>query len=255
MKLALTAEFTGTVTRAELARVAAAIQVQVSRDFRPIWGVDATVRAFHNLEQVPLEYWPIILTSRELDEDGFHISPRGASFSVVEVLPDWSIVASHIVLELLANPRGTRTIPGVDPRRNFAPIEYLVEVATPCQSPACGYLVNDVMVSDFVTPSFYSRARPTSDREPAPYSAAGHIAAPFSLAPGGSLTFLDRPDRRVGHITKDESGQQRLWTFFLRDAVDDPVRPWLASLIGQRKKAIRLNRVTAPRSTERMVRQ
>lgn len=241
MKIALTVESFDTMAAAELARVAAAIQVQVSRDFRPLWGVDATVVAFHSLEQVPLEFWPVILTSRKLDEDsGFHISPGGGSFSVVEVLSGWSVVASHIVLELLADPMGARTAPGTDPSRNFARVEYLVEVAAPCQSPACGYLVNDVVVSDFVTPSFYLPAPPASESEPISYSVAGHIAAPFSLAPGGSLTFLDRPDRRVVHMTRDESDQQRSWTFYLRDALKDPLRPRIAALIRRRKEAMRL---------------
>ena len=106
MKLGLTVESRGALPPADLERVAAAIQVQVSRDFSPIWGTDATIAAFPSLEQVPFGYWPVILTSRRLDEDeGFYISPGGESFSVVEILPGWSVVASHIVLELLADPK------------------------------------------------------------------------------------------------------------------------------------------------------
>ena len=42
------------VTVADLAPVSAAIQEQVSRDFGPIWNVEATVDAFDKLEDVPV---------------------------------------------------------------------------------------------------------------------------------------------------------------------------------------------------------
>ena len=47
--------------------VAAALQIQVSRDFTSIWGIDATVSAFDLLEDVPTGYWPIIIK----DDIGF----------------------------------------------------------------------------------------------------------------------------------------------------------------------------------------
>ena len=44
------------VTLAQLAPVSAAIQKQVSRDFGPMWNVEATVDAFDKLEDVPVGY-------------------------------------------------------------------------------------------------------------------------------------------------------------------------------------------------------
>jgi hypothetical protein len=244
MKLGLTVESRGALPPADLERVAAAIQVQVSRDFSPIWGTDATIAAFPSLEQVPFGYWPVILTSRRLDEDeGFYISPGGESFSVVEILPGWSVVASHIVLELLADPKGTRTIAGPSPTAHFARGEYLVEVAAPCQSSACGYLVNGVLVSDFVTPAFYTPLHSASEGERICYSVAGNVTAPYGLAPGGSITFLARDDRTVIHLTRDGSGRHRSAIFYLKDPFRDPVRPWIAALISRRRKLMRMNRL------------
>jgi hypothetical protein len=242
MKLGLTVESRGALPPADLERVAAAIQVQVSRDFRPIWGIDATIGAFPSLEQVPSGYWPVILTSRRLDEDeGFYLSPGGESFSVVEILPGWSVVASHIVLALLADPKGARTIPGPSPSAHFARGEYLVEVAAPCQSAACGYLVNGVLVSDFVTPSFYSPIHSADGGERVSYSVAGNITAPYGLAPEGSLTFLARDDRSVIHLTRDGSGRNRSAIFYLKDPFRDPLRPWIVALISRRRKLMRMN--------------
>ena len=45
----------------ELARVSAALQKQIARDFGPIWEIHATVDSFDALEDVPLGYWPIII--------------------------------------------------------------------------------------------------------------------------------------------------------------------------------------------------
>ena len=45
----------------DLLPVSAALQKQVTRDFGPLWGIDATVSAFAALEDVPLDYWPVIV--------------------------------------------------------------------------------------------------------------------------------------------------------------------------------------------------
>ena len=60
--IALVPDSPDAVDSNELARVSAAIQRQVMRDFGPRWNVTATVDAFPRLEEVPLGYWPVILT-------------------------------------------------------------------------------------------------------------------------------------------------------------------------------------------------
>ena len=47
---------TPSVTLSQVTTVAAALQKQVSRDFGPIWSVNATVNAFDALESVPMDY-------------------------------------------------------------------------------------------------------------------------------------------------------------------------------------------------------
>jgi len=42
------------VALAHLAPVSAAIQKQISRDFGPMWNVEATIDAFDKLEDVPI---------------------------------------------------------------------------------------------------------------------------------------------------------------------------------------------------------
>jgi hypothetical protein len=64
--LALVSE-TARVSSLELARVAAALNKQATRDITPFWGVQAGVDAFINLEDVPPGYWPMIVR----DDIGF----------------------------------------------------------------------------------------------------------------------------------------------------------------------------------------
>jgi len=52
---------TGTLSFSEVSRAGAALQKQLTRDFGPIWGVDATIDAFAKREAVPLGYWPIVV--------------------------------------------------------------------------------------------------------------------------------------------------------------------------------------------------
>src|SRR3954469_4761890 len=99
--VALVPETANSVDPAELARVAAAVQRQISRDFGPIWGIDATVDAFPALELVPLGYWPVLITNRDLgDREGFHLTIERDRSAIAEALPGWSLPASHEILEM-----------------------------------------------------------------------------------------------------------------------------------------------------------
>ena len=59
---------------------AAALQKQVTRDFGPIWEIDADVSAFGRLSHVPLEYWPIVIRDDiHMDAQGIHLNEETAS--------------------------------------------------------------------------------------------------------------------------------------------------------------------------------
>ena len=98
----------------ELSAVAAAVQKQVTRDFGPIWGVQANVAAFARLEDVPLDYWPVIIkdTLQRPGAAGYHEDSAGEPNALVLMTDDWSITASHETLELLADPWGRHLVAG-----------------------------------------------------------------------------------------------------------------------------------------------
>ena len=205
--VAIVPETANSVDPAELARVAAAVQRQIARDFGPVWGIDATVDAFPALELVPLGYWPVIITTRDLgDDEGFHLTAGRDPYSIVEALPGWSLTASHEILEMLADPSGTRTIPTASPddEHPFARVEFLVEICDPCQSAECAYTVNDVLVSDFVTPAFFEPPGRGQAGRPPDYSFRGNIEGPQKLARGGAMTWLDRALGHVVHVSRGD---------------------------------------------------
>jgi hypothetical protein len=186
------------VTFADLSSASAALQKQVTRDFGPIWSVDATVDCFDTLESVPIDYWPVILLD-QIDNPavaGYHQLEDGQPLARVQVDSKWIITASHEALEMLADPFGNTVRAGAPPPQAPAPISslprvnYLVEVCDPCEGAT--YPVNGVIVSDFITPQYYDPVAVTGVR----YSFMGNITAPHQVLEGGYVSFNNPSDNQ-----------------------------------------------------------
>ena len=145
------------ITAAELTTVAGALSKQVSRDFGPLWEVNADVAAYQRLEDVPLDYWPIIVKDDIGDPSaaGYHEDQHGQPLALVQYDTSWSLTASHECLEMLADPFGRRVIAGESPVQGQGRVNFLVEVCDPCEASGCAYTINGVQVSDFFTPHFF----------------------------------------------------------------------------------------------------
>lgn len=184
---------TPSVALTDVSAVAAALQKQVTRDFGPVWGINATVDSFDSLESVPVDYWPVILRDdiNEPGAAGFHTDDQGQPFSLVQVDEKWPLTASHETLEMLADPFGNRTIAGSPPPQAPSPISeferviYLVEVCDPCESNQLAYPVNGVDVSDFITPHYYDPNGATGVQ----YSFRGSVKEPHTVREGGYVSF------------------------------------------------------------------
>jgi hypothetical protein len=189
-ELALVAD-TAHISHSQVTRVAAALQKQAIRDFAPIWSINATVDAFATLDDVPIGYWPIIVTDDigQPGAAGVHLDENGQPYSLVEYSESWSLTASHEALEMLADPFGNRLIAGDSPEPGQGRVEFLVEVADPVEDAQFAYTVNGVLVSDFITPHYYDPVAAAGVR----YSFGGHLDGPRTLARGGYLSWHD-PD-------------------------------------------------------------
>jgi hypothetical protein len=183
------------VTLAQLAPVAAALQKQVSRDFGPMWNIEATVDAFDKLEDVPVGYWHVLLQD-ELPSGAAGSHKRDDNkqpFALVALTKNWSVFMSHEVLEMLIDPQGTLTRAGNSLKPQQGRVEYLIEVCDPCQASQFAYTVNSVLVSDFYTPNYFDPVKTTGTR----YSFSGHIQGPREVLDGGYLSWFDPKSRHL----------------------------------------------------------
>lgn len=189
------------VMLSNLAPVSAAIQKQVSRDFGPMWNIEATVDAFEKLDDVPVGYWHVLLQD-ELPSGAAGIHKRDDNkqpFALVALTTNWSVFMSHEVLEMLADPQGTLTRPGNSLKPSQGRVEYLIEVCDPCQKSQFAYTVNSVMVSDFYTPQYFDPLKSAAVR----YSFSGQIREPFEVLDGGYLSWFDPTTRHLFQLRVD----------------------------------------------------
>jgi len=181
------------IAMSDLTRVAAALSKQLLRDFGPIWGVTATIDPFPQLEDVPLDYWPVIVTRGVQGAAGYHEDKNGQPFALVEFDQDWGLTASHECLEMLADPFGRRLRAGNIPDQaialGFKPgrVQFLVEVCDPSEGGQFSYQINGVTVSDFYTPHFFDPVRSSGVR----YSFTGAIDAPRKVLEDGYISYRD----------------------------------------------------------------
>jgi hypothetical protein len=170
----------------DVAKVSAAIQKQIIRDFSPIWSIEATIDPFPRPEDVPVDYWPLYVVDT-FQSGGQHRTRNNQPFGLVAAGSSWSLAASHEALEMLVDPAGNRLVAGASPVNGQVRVEFLVEVCDPCQSENEAYTVNGILVSDFCTPDYFDPAGVTGAR----YSYTGRVTAPHQVLPGGYLSWLD----------------------------------------------------------------
>jgi hypothetical protein len=184
--LALVAD-TKKITPSQLTKVAAALQKQATRDFGPLWDIQANVSGFARLQDVPTDYWPVIVRDdiKTPGAAGVHEDKNRQPFALVQFSDAWSLTASHETLEMLADPFGNRLVAGMSPKRAQGRVNFLVEVCDPSEDQQFAYTVNGVTVSDFYTPHFFDPVSESSVR----YSYTGAVKGPRTILQGGYLSW------------------------------------------------------------------
>jgi hypothetical protein len=183
-------------------RVAAALQMQLTRDFTPVWGIPAVVSGFASVQEVPPGCIPLVIVkpgSLQPRDHAFHITDTGAPIGLIEGGPGWSLPASHELLEIVCDPQGKTKVmaesiadhvdlndfaPGAEVyQRPQGQVQYLLEICDPCQTDH--YTVNGFQVSDFITPGYYAPGATAEGR----YSFTGKVTKPRQVRPGGYVTW------------------------------------------------------------------
>lgn len=178
---------TSAVSLADLAPIAAAVQKQVTTDFGPIWGINATVSCFGSLDEIPNGYWKISIRDPgdAGDPRGLHIDQNGQPFAIVHARDTWSVTLSHEVIEMLVNPFGTRMFPGQSPDTTQGQVNFIAEVCDACNAES--YTVDGIAVSEFCTPNYFDSEANAAVR----YSCKNRITQPHQVLNGGYLWWLD----------------------------------------------------------------
>ena len=176
------------VSLAELSRLANACNIQIARDFGPIWDVDAVITAFESLEDVPAHFWPVVIHPYDLTPEpvGMHKVVEGNPVCFIKHTDTWGLVVSHEILEMIGDPDGDYVIEGPGLNGEGYPVEYLVEVSDPCQHEEFAYIIDDVLVSDFILPDYYS----AEDQE-GKFSFTGAVKRPREVLTGGYVSWHD----------------------------------------------------------------
>ena len=189
------------VTDAEARDLMDALQIQVSKHFAPVWGVDAALRFFKKGGPVPGGYWWLVLldNSDQAGDLGYHdLTSEGMPLGKVFVKADiqnkssWTNTASHELLEMLIDPDVNLAV--LDQTTKKTGILYSYEVCDACEDDSFGYIIITpktrarILVSDFVYPSwFQSFKHPASTK----FDYKGHISKPFQLLLNGYAQVLD----------------------------------------------------------------
>ena len=200
-RLALTNRSSKAITLETVTKVAQALQIQVDRDFAEVWGVAATVAAFDKTEKIPAGYWPMRIVDHPVGGLGIHLDKAHQPYAEIMPTRDWSVTASHEMLEMLVDPYGQKltSAPDIDPHSDHHQVRYLVEVCDPCE--VWSYDIQNVAVSDFITPEYYNAhaAAGTS------MDYLGRLSTPLEVPRGCYISWIDPADRRWHQKTPDGS--------------------------------------------------
>jgi hypothetical protein len=186
----------GCVATDVLAFIAAAVNLQMQRDVAPVWGDDVwTVVALDSLAGVKSDQTRKILTFRKklrvAGALGFHTEASGVDYA--EALPPAArppgeaidgTTTSHEVIETFGDPTCNAYVRAPSGRRLARELADPVEADAYPISVRIGAETRQVMVSNFVFPSWYHGG-------PGPYDFLKRLDFPEEMTAGGYLEYLD----------------------------------------------------------------
>jgi hypothetical protein len=186
---------------AQVETVMPSLQRQVSRDFCAYWDIDCSL-TFLPKAQALVAGWSQIVLTDDPDQAGalgYHeMTIRGTPLGKVFARLDaesgssWTVTLSHELLEMLADPWINWCAQGSDGRI------YALEVCDAVESDSLGYKIDGVLVSDFITPSWFEPTQ--ADR----IDFKKRVSKPMELGPGGYVSVLD-PARGWIQITAEDA--------------------------------------------------
>jgi hypothetical protein len=175
----------------DVAPVVAALQKQVTNDFGPVWGTAAQLSVVPKGSQPPSGSWWLVLLddSDQANALGYHdLTSEGLPIGKVFAASDlkagtsWTVTASHELLEMLGDPNINLTV--FVENSNTAGVIYAYEVCDACEDDSLGYQIDNVLLSDFVYPSWFESFRTEGSTQ---FDRMNKMQNPFQLLTGGYI--------------------------------------------------------------------
>ena len=176
---------------ADVVPVVAALQKQVTNDFRPVWGTDAELTIVPKGSQPANGSWWLVLLddSDQANALGYHdLTAEGLPIGKVFAASDlkagtfWTVTASHELLEMLGDPNINLTV--FVQNNNTAGVLYAYEVCDACEDDSLGYQIDNILLSDFVYPSWFEGFRTEGSTQ---FDRMNKIQNPFQLLVNGYI--------------------------------------------------------------------
>jgi hypothetical protein len=209
MQISIINHTNGQVSDEELQTVIRAINRQIREDFAPYWGMSAVLRLEGRSAQEPdhvqtadLRGDAIIYLWDEADVEGaigYHFANnRGIPFGFVftqvarEIGEPWSTTLSHEALELIGDPETNLLVMGPHPTEDREVFHWF-EMCDAVQAET--YKIDDVAVSNFVLPLYFTGTRDTDEvgarNDFLGKTYGGSTLRSFEINPGGYVGFYD----------------------------------------------------------------
>lgn len=180
------------VSTAELKNDLPAFQAAVSKDFAPIWKVDAKLVFLPATSSVPVgaESMTLVDHGNVAGALAFHELTNGVPDSIIYVGTSkfygyaWSVGFTHELFEMLADPGLIHTAQTTDGTM------YAQEICDPVESDADGFLLpgankQPVRISDFVTEKWFGALTN------GPFDYMNHVQVPLAIDKGGYAQYWD----------------------------------------------------------------
>ena len=205
---------------ADVAPVVAVLQKQVTNDFLPAWGTDAELTMVAKGDQPASGSWWLVLLddSDQANALGYHdLTTEGLPIGKVFAASDlkagtsWTVTASHELLEMLGDPNINLTV--FVQNTNTAGTLYAYEVCDACEDDSLGYQIDNVLLSDFVYPSWFESFRTEGSTQ---FDRMGKINTPFQLLVNG---YIGTYNVSAGSGWQQQTAEKRATNVLYRGAV------------------------------------
>jgi hypothetical protein len=196
-----------TCTDGEIDAMIMAIQHQVTYQFRPWWGVNASIQRYADESAIPTA--ANVWTCRILNQSDVH--GAGGYHEETHGVPDLKVFAgdlnrlgasvsvafSHEVLEALGDPLGNQSV------QVGRGIFWAMEACDAVEADQFGYDIpvgdTNITVSDFVTRQWWNVG------DPPPYDYKRHLTRPLQLLAGGYIGEWSASTQRWTQRVADET--------------------------------------------------